>query len=297
MAYKRLIMTRGLPGSGKSTWAEQERVKLEGQGAKVFISNKDDLRKALTASGWTWSPDAEKDVIKIQNSQIKSAFSHGSTVVIVADTNFGRHEDRLRGIAKHCGADFEIKDFTDVPLATCIERDARRERTVGAEVIREMYNKYVLPNKDGAVYRPDESKPLAIICDIDGTVAIKGDRSPFDYSKVDRDFLNVPVADIVQAYAKYLGYTILYVSGREDSCRQMTEKWLSDNMLPVDAPHMLLMRKAGDYRKDYIVKQEIFDNYLRDNYNVKFVLDDRNQVVTMWRRLGLTCLQVAEGAF
>lgn len=54
----------------------------------------------------------------------------------------------------------------------------------------------------------------------------------------------------------------------------------------------LFMREA-----DYIVKAELFDKYVRHNYNVIGVLDDRTQVVNMWRSMGLTCLQVAPGDF
>ena len=57
------------------------------------------------------------------------------------------------------------------------------------------------------------------------------------------------------------------------------------------------MRKTGDNRKDSIIKEEIYRNLIEPNYNIEFVLDDRNQVVDMWRRIGLTCLQVADGNF
>ena len=57
------------------------------------------------------------------------------------------------------------------------------------------------------------------------------------------------------------------------------------------------MRPAGDRRRDSIVKAELFDRKVRDEYRVLVVLDDRKQVVDMWRSLGLTCLQVAEGDF
>lgn len=57
------------------------------------------------------------------------------------------------------------------------------------------------------------------------------------------------------------------------------------------------MRKSGDMRKDSIVKREMFDEHIRGRYNVNFVLDDRNQVVELWRSMGLTCLQVADGDF
>lgn len=57
------------------------------------------------------------------------------------------------------------------------------------------------------------------------------------------------------------------------------------------------MRPEGDERKDSIVKQEIYEKYIKDRYNVRFVLDDRNQVVDMWREVGLKVLQVAPGDF
>lgn len=57
------------------------------------------------------------------------------------------------------------------------------------------------------------------------------------------------------------------------------------------------MRPEGDKRKDSIVKAELFDKHIKDNYAVDFVLDDRNQVVKMWRDMGLKCLQVAPGEF
>ena len=57
------------------------------------------------------------------------------------------------------------------------------------------------------------------------------------------------------------------------------------------------MRKEGDNRPDEVVKEEIFNENIRGNYSVRFVLDDRSKVVDMWRQLGLKCLQVAEGDF
>ena len=57
---KKLIATKGLPACGKTTWANEEKARLEAQGLKVHISTKDDIRSALAATGWTWSREAEK---------------------------------------------------------------------------------------------------------------------------------------------------------------------------------------------------------------------------------------------
>ncbi len=288
---RKLIMTRGLPGSGKTFWAtEQQRKKLD-----IRIVCKDDIRNELEATGWKWSRENEKQVLEIRDNLITKHLTAGWDV-ISADTNFGRHKNRLFELAKQCGAEFEVKDFTKVPLEVCIERDAKREKPVGAEVIKQMYNQYVaLP--DVAAYTPTPNTPWALICDLDGTLALHdGKRSPYDYAKCGGDRVNKQIATLLKTYLG-MGYHIIYCSGREDSCRNQTEDWLVSNELPLGGIHKLLMRKAGDHRKDCIVKQEIFDTEIRNNYNVQFVLDDRNQVVQMWRRLGLQCWQVADGDF
>jgi predicted kinase len=292
---RKLVMCKGLPGSGKTTWAKEEQKRLLAEGIIVYISTKDDIRESLTRTGWSWSREAEKDVIQCQNNDIKAALQVDDRVVIVADTNFGKHEDRLRGIANHLKVVFEVRDFTDVPLQTCIERDAQREKPVGEQVIREMHQKYLANELRIVPYVPPAGKNPAIICDLDGTLALaNGKRSPYDYKKVGLDDVNDPVARIVQLFNR-AGYTILYVSGREDSCRGETAMWLAENKLGVHTA--LHMRKTGDHRNDAVVKLEIFNQCIRENYDVKFVLDDRDRVVRMWRELGLTCLQVAYGAF
>lgn len=137
------------------------------------------------------------------------------------------------------------------------------------------------------------SKPLAIIVDVDGTLALRGDRSPYDWSKVGLDTVNEPIADIVRAY-DLRSVFVLVVSGRDGSCVNATGAWLRRYDIPFDR---LFMRPAGNTEKDSIIKKRIFDDMIRDKFDVLFVLDDRNQVVEMWRSLGLVCLQVAPGNF
>jgi hypothetical protein len=130
--------------------------------------------------------------------------------------------------------------------------------------------------------------------DIDGTVALTAGRSPYDESRVHEDRPNRPVVDVVRAMHD-AGYRILFVSGRTDACREATEEWLAEHVLEVY--EALYMRKAGDTRKDAVVKLELFDAHIRHAYNVVAVFDDRASVVAAWRSLGLTVFQVAEGDF
>ncbi|WP_157976840.1 phosphatase domain-containing protein [Taibaiella helva] len=58
------------------------------------------------------------------------------------------------------------------------------------------------------------------------------------------------------------------------------------------------MHITGDSRKNAIVKKQLFDEAIRDRYYIEFVLDDRNQVVDMWRdELKLPSFQVYYGDF
>lgn len=155
----------------------------------------------------------------------------------------------------------------------------------------------MLDEQDTAVrpYGPDESLPACWIFDIDGTLAHKNDRHPFDWAKVGEDTPFKTVIDVLRAIDEsYVGYDIVLVSGREEVCRTDTASWLTLNGVEFDE---LFMRAEGDYRKDSIVKHEIFWGEIAPRWNVRGVFDDRNQVVDMWRAMGLTCLQVAEGDF
>lgn len=131
----------------------------------------------------------------------------------------------------------------------------------------------------------------AYIFDIDGTLAIRGDRSPFNWSKVGLDTVNEPVRKVLDRLE--VDFPIIILSGRDEVCREETEKWLKDNDIKYDK---LFMRPEGNNEKDSIIKKRIYDD-IKTRYNILGVFDDRNQVVEMWRSLGLTCFQVAEGNF
>lgn len=146
----------------------------------------------------------------------------------------------------------------------------------------------------------DEYYQSTIIVDIDGTLALRNDRSPFDWSKVNTDLPNRRVIALVEDLAS-IGHHILFMSGREDvgDCRKDTVQWLKDNLdfLEDDDVPELYMRAEKDHRPDDEVKYELFDIHVRNCNDISFVLDDRDKVVKMWREIGLTCLQVAEGNF
>jgi len=158
---------------------------------------------------------------------------------------------------------------------------------------RQFYGKST--NDRGPNYsQQDDSLPKAIICDIDGTLAILNGRSPYDVGACEEDLLNKPVLDVVKNYYE-LGYQVILLTGRTDNFKIQTQNWLNTHSVP---HHELIMRKKGDTRKDSIIKREIFEQNIQGKFYVQFSLDDRNQVVDMWRNeIGIACLQVNYGDF
>jgi len=234
----------------------------------------------------------ERQIVAARDALIRVAYAGGAVHVISDDTNFEPfHEAALRALAAEHGARFEIQDFTNVPVATCIERDLRRPNSVRHKVINKMYQRYLQPKYTPPLYDP--TKDNAIIVDIDGTLAHMTGRSPYDYTRVAEDAVDVTVREIVNAEAAR-GRVIVLVSGRKASCRDDTLAWLDTHDVFFSELHM---RASDDNRDDSIVKREIYDRELAPKYNTLYVLDDRDRVVAMWRSLGLKVLQVAEGDF
>lgn len=143
-------------------------------------------------------------------------------------------------------------------------------------------------------------KQKVFIFDIDGTLSDCShrlhfiQRNPADWDSFYSQCLHdAPKVDVCRV-CRELSYPVIYITGRTQDVRKETDKWLTFN----DLPHgMLFMRPAGDHRPDYELKREIYEKYIKDRYDVVGVFEDRNQVVEMWRELGLTCFQVASGDY
>lgn len=278
-----VYFTIGLPASGKSTWAKN---KIDKSPNSIKRVNKDDLRSMLDNS--YFSKENERFLLDIQDVIIKAALEDGKHVIVDNTHLSPKHEARIRQLIKGLAV-LEIVDFRHVSLETCIERDLKRLNSVGEKVIRDMYNQFIAPPRSPKpTYNPE--LPDVIICDLDGTLALIGDRSPYDAAKCEIDQVNEPVRSILETSGK----KVIFLSGRDDQFKPQTLAWLSKHNISFEELHM---RKSGDVRKDSIVKKEMYEQFILDKWNVSFVLDDRDQVVRVWRDLGLTCLQVDYGDF
>lgn len=288
---------RGLrkTASGKSTFAK-EYIK---NNPHTIIVCRDSIRSSF---GEYWVPEREDLVSRVERENIISGIEMGWDVVIDATNLNPKTIAKWEALADQYKCDIEYKTFW-IPFNEAIQRDKNpdRDHSVGYKVLYNFYKKYnpdLLNDKnwDFRYIKPrTRTKPKAIIVDVDGTVALRRGRSPYDYEKCDQDEPEERVLQIVNDLG-INGYTVIFVSGREKigNCEEKTRKWLTDNY---GENFMLYMRSYGDHRPDKIVKEELYHTYIEPIYDVVAVFDDRNQCIDLWRSLGLLALQSYYGDF
>ena len=293
-----LTLLVGSPASGKTTYAEWI-VRTE---AKTMRISRDEIRFAQFQDRMDGPTEAM--ITKIINEQIKTLLLNGWNVILDnCNTKWDYLKEPINDFKEMANIEFKL---FDLPLEELFERNENRTRKVPKKVIETMF--YQLQDlKKKCDFKPikkvrkeleyieqNTTLPKAIICDLDGTLALMNGRNPFDASKCDEDLINEPVANVLKNYKK-LGYKILLVSGREDRYKEPTLRFLTAHGIEYDD---LIMRKTKDSRKDSIIKTEIYNDHIKDKYFIEFVLDDRNQVVDTWRKdLKLPCFQVYYGDF
>lgn len=304
---KKLVMFVGPPASGKSTRAKAKMVQHFHENFQYV--NQDSQGK-----------DAHVQLFR-------QAIADGRSI-IVDRMNFNKEQrNRYLTLAREAGYDIEIH-VLHVPYAVCLERALKRE---GHETIKDEKNALQAINfffktyervEDGEADRvirhwPEGDKPIAVVCDLDGTLCDVEHRrhhvrpEPGSGKKknwmafmdgIKDDGLNQWCADILESFSRE--HMIVYCSGRGREQEVATRDWLNyhdvlrfENAYGQKYDAELFMRMAGDSRRDDIVKEIILDFEILTRYTPYFMIDDRQQVVDMWRRRGFTCLQCAKGDF
>lgn len=302
---RQVIILKGLPASGKTTWAMEY---LRTHPDKVRRVNKDSIRRMLYGTNGKF--DDEKIVEAVRDFTIEKILSEHFDV-IVDDTNLkSKNFFAICDCARRVGDIRVWEKFFYVDFKEALARNKTRANPVPESEIRLMFesnldgkmpeirdvyfghkNQYYL-DTDRIV--PDVDK--AILCDLDGTLSLNlSGRDYYDMERLEDDSLNVFVADMIKLY-RSAGRKILLVSGRasEGDVRPRTVGWLQKYDVPFDG---LFMREAGDSRSDTVVKKELYERFIMGNYNVEFCVDDRKKVARLYRSFGIPVFQLDDVDF
>lgn len=311
LKMKKVILTVGAPGAGKSTWATEQA-----KNPKTLIVCRDDLRNMFFGGEYKYSREKEKAVTQHVKQVIEQFLEQDHfDKLIIADTNLSEStrngykklvetkNNRIRtsGLKVPTIAIEEVP--FDVPWIELEKRNTKRgNKAVPKAVLRDFYlrmQKYLDKHKQ-YVPNPDRPNKKCVIFDLDGTLADNSHRGAFEYDKLVDDKPNEFVVNIARMY-KAQGYCVIVVSGRNRGDKtnnnkywRMTSEWLEKHDIPCEA---LFMREWNDHRSDDIVKEEIFWNKIEPIAEVVGCFDDRDRVVEMWRRIGIPCAQVNFGEF
>jgi hypothetical protein len=156
-------------------------------------------------------------------------------------------------------------------------------------------------------------RPSAVIVDVDGTLTIRRwggpspdtyhpevwdahARTPYCWGRVGEDLPRPAMVDLVQRLHS-TGLAILITSGRSDICRNQTAEWMVWHDVPFTELHMATHAESEAGVPDSDVKRRIWRELITSRWSVVAAFDDRDQVVAVWRDLGIMCAQVGPGAF
>lgn len=301
----KLLILVGAPGSGKSTFARYF-LRIEDNWIRV---NRDDFR-LMQFGDSLMIPFYEERISKMVEASVLTLLKSDTNVIIDAtNTSLRTIQDMIHTYTEY--ADISFKVF-DLPVDELVKRCDKRYEETGKFISKSVVERNVanlkhtlekfdfapIPRKvqvaTTSYATQDKNLPKAVICDLDGTLSLLNGRDPYNAATCDNDLLNEPVAAALKM-AKQQGYQVILLSGREDKFREPTVRFLDKHQIGYD---LLLMRTSNDFRKDNIIKRELFEGEIQGKYFVEFLLDDRNQVVDMWRKdLHLPCFQVNYGDF
>jgi len=313
---QKLIILSGISGSGKTTIATDLCNKYE----KHIRVNRDDLRKQLVGkldqSYYKRKNlnNLEKQVTYLLFAQIRHLLQYGYTVIV---DNTHLKEAYINELLTEFEHLVDVKlVFVDTDYSESLKRLINREvkptlweKLFGCKRIEsfnfsyltkqhldfvKLKNKYPddiyeFPVKSCKVTQ-DRSLVNTIICDLDGTLCLYGDRNPYDRD-FENDELCISVYDVLRQWLNVNSdKVIVFFSGRSGKFRNQTEIFLTKHF--DTSEYVLYMRDEKDQRKDTLIKEELFNKYILNKFYVDFVIDDRKQVKRLWEKLGIFVLDV-----
>ena len=306
MKEHKLILVEGISGSGKTYWAKQW---VEEDPVHRVRLNYDDIRCML---GSYWVPEREPLMKEIFKYALATSMYMGYDIVIDNMSNLNpKHKEEYNDLVADHNESYPENIYKieykliNTPVEECIKRDALRPIPIGEKVIKQQWRKYrdyiiCKSVKEMLDKQPevDNNLPHCIIVDMDATLCFNTSQRPFfgpnAANLMIHDIPNQSIIDLVRAYCDIMDCELVVITGRDESCREVTLEWLDNNYL---YPNLLLMRPINDYSSGENMKKSLYEQHIKGKYNVNFVIEDSSKVVKMYRDLGLIVLQPNEGKF
>ena len=302
------IFCQGCPASGKSTWANKQIAKSK---TSIVRINRDDIRREMFNfhlwKDYKFTSAKENSVTEEVNSRIAKAAAKGLSIIDDNTNLNNKYLVKSVDAARKLGYEVEFKTFFDVPLHELIDRNLNRELSVPEDVIHRMFRAQL--EIQGRIIKPNPALLDCVLVDVDGTIAHMGKgekwgRGPFEWDKVLNDKPKTNVIKLVQDLWT-ADNRIIFLTGRDGVAIEDTKKWINLHVFnPLGITDAfsareadIYIRTAGDMRPDCVIKEELLRANILPKYNVKFALDDRNQMVDHYRALGIECWQVDAGRF
>ena len=301
---KKLILTRGIPGSGKSTWAKawvaedpEHRIRF----------NWDDMRNMM---GPYWVPSREPiNKHLLQSTLNVAAYNQQPYDIVIDNMNLNpkdwkfytdwitTYNQSAHSHNANVMYQLEFKDFF-IPVEECIRRDAMRNNPIGEKTIKDIWRRYKYFIQTHEVeklvenlIKEDESKPYCVVIDMDSTMCFNTQKRPWygegSTEAMINDVPNMGVVRLIQNQS----YPVIVCTGRNKSQKEVTEQWLNNyNIFPKE----FYMREDNDNRKGVEVKEELIRQIL-EKYNIVTIFEDCEPIVQRFREMGLTVLQPNKG--
>lgn len=286
----KLIVLQGCPCSGKTTWAKEY---LKTHNAEYV--NRDEIR--CEVNNGKYSMKFEDIVDSFEIERVLDSIDADIDVIIDATNLNPKTIAKWNDIANTYKVDIEFKQFY-VPIEEAMKRSKARKEAGGLYISKstmlKFYKRYFperlreeLTDKR-VIERPNFSLHPAVICDLDATLALHQGRDPFDWDEIPSDKIDPRLDAVLKQYLND-NVDILFVTGRPEKARKMTEEWLANNDY---YSYKLYMRANNDFSHGDDYKRAIYNEYIKGKYNVYCVFEDSNKCVKMWREEGLLTCQV-----
>lgn len=304
MNIKKLILTRGIPGSGKSTWAKawvaedpEHRIRL----------NWDDMRNML---GPYWVPSRENiNKTMLWCAVNAAAYCDKPYEIVIDNMNLNpkgwkefeewieTYNHSAHSVNNKVQYVLEFKDFF-ISVDECVRRDAMRSNPIGEKTIKDIWRRYKhfiqtheVEKLVNNLIKDDDTKPYCVVIDMDSTMCFNTQKRAWYGDGSTEAMLNdTPNMGVVRLI-EHQNYPVIVCTGRNKAQKEVTEKWLNKyNIFPEE----FYMREDGDYRNGVEVKEELINKIL-EKYNIVTIFEDCEPIVRRFREMGLTVLQPNKG--